>query len=201
MNCLANRITDEGRRAPASRLRTLNRRSHAMDTETTSFGPNPERLAELLGMGIGPGEGPANVSGQANAEWLRAHFAGPLPLGTGITDALPAILGKLAEILLPMGGRSLKDVLLDPETPLAALEKVKSYGKKLTQRGTASHAVGIAIYYTAIASAIIFHDTKISRHSFKYISESLDTMDKDWMTNDLARHIAKARRICQKRAR
>ncbi|MCK4623935.1 MAG: hypothetical protein KAV00_01395 [Phycisphaerae bacterium] len=171
------------------------------DKETTTFGFSPKRMAKLLGIGV-EDDGQSNEAvTEAKAELLRARFAGPLPLETAVVDVLPTLMGKLCQELLPLGGRPLGEVLLDEETGLDVLEKIKAYGKKLARQDEPERSVGITVYYTAIASALLFHDKKITGHSYRYLRDSFDAIDKDWMPGNLARHITKAQRICGKRAK
>ena len=95
-----------------------------------------------------------------------------------------------------MGG-----VLLDSETGLDVLETIKDYGKKLVagKDSEAEHAVSTAIYFAAIASALLFHDQKITSYTYPALAEAFSTLiDKQWLAPELARHLAKARRLCIK---
>jgi len=116
-------------------------------------------------------------------------------------EALPTLMGKLCQELLPLGGKPLRKVLLDEETDLRIIEKIKEYGKKLAVREEPERSAGIAVYYAAIASALVFHEKKITRHSYRYLRDSFEVLDKNWMPGDLARHITKAHRVCRKRAK
>ena len=168
--------------------------------EDTTFGFPPGHMADLLGIGVAGEEQSGKDAAETKAELLRARFAGPLPLETTVIEALPALIGKLCQNLLPLGGKSLKEVLLDEETDLQIIEQIKDYGKKLAKRDDESdQAVGIAVYYTAIASALLFHRQKITQHPYSYLRDSFEAMDKNWMPGDLARHIMKAHQICRKR--
>jgi len=59
-----------------------------------------------------------------------------------------------------------------------------------------------AIYFGAIASALLFHDTKITSYSYPSLAESFKTMtEKRWMAPELARHFSKARNLCKKKTK
>jgi len=174
-----------------------------MKKDTTTFGQEPERLARLLGMGVecgGEGESDPDTSKE---ELLRLRLAGTLPLETAVIDAIPAIAGRLCEELLPLRGKALGESLLDEGTALDVLEKVKAYGKKLAARedSDVEHAVSVTIYFAAIASALLFHDRKITSYTYPGLAEAFGTLiDKPWMEPALARHFSKARKFCKKRS-
>ena len=172
-----------------------------MKKHTTTFGVGSEQLARLLGIGLDLDDHEHCSPNQAKAALLRTRLSGTLPLDPAVVDALPAILGRVCRELLPMGGRSLGGVLLDSETGLDVLETIKDYGKKLVagKDSEAEHAVSTAIYFAAIASALLFHDQKITSYTYPALAEAFSTLiDKQWLAPELARHLAKARRLCIK---
>ena len=171
-----------------------------MDKDTTTFGLEPRCLADLLRVGLGTSDSSKAKNAEATAELIRAHLAGPLPPDTVVIEALPAILGAMRNELLPENGRPIGELLLDGDTSLEVTERVKDHGKRLAGRSEPNRSVGIAIYYTAIASALVFHDKKITKHSYSYLRDSFDAINRNWMTLEIQRHIAKALRICRKRS-
>ena len=162
------------------------------------------QLAKLLGLATDRAPQEAeNGSPEQTARMLQDRLAGPLPMKTEIAEQLPVLLGKLQRGLLPGDGLPIGQLLLDSEATLETLKAVKNYGKQLARRegSQSDHAVGIAIYYTAIASAIVFHNERITRHSFEYLLDSFsDLTERPWMPTDLARHLTKAGKKCQKKA-
>jgi hypothetical protein len=171
-----------------------------MDKNTTRYGADLEGVTKLLSIGVGHYDQHDMAGGGPKAELLRARFAGPLPPETCVVEMLPTLLANLCGELLPLGGKPLQDVLLDNQTSLRLIRKIKEYGKKLGNRAEPEHTVGIAVYYVAIASALLFHDDKITRHSYRYLADSLDVLDTEWMSPKLAAHISKARQLCRSRA-
>ena len=175
-----------------------------MDKKSTTFGMENEHLARLLGLGV-----EASPSGEASmheikADLLRASLRGTLPLDSGVVEALPALFGRLREEILPLEGKPLADVLLDERTELGLLDKVKEHwkGRSTAEASEAEHAVAISIYFGAIASALLFHDTKITSYSYPSLAESFKTMtEKRWMAPELARHFSKARNLCKKKTK
>lgn len=137
---------------------------------------------------------------QTTAALLREQLAGVLPVDKIIVESLPEILDRLRRELLPLSDRPLGEVLLDPTTAIGALNKLKDYGKKLAARSssTQEHDSAVAIYFAAIASALVFHGQMISTHSYENLELSFaELVDKPWMSPDLAVLFGKARPFCK----
>ena len=102
--------------------------------------------------------------------WLARSLAGPVGLG----EARP--------------GRRLGEVLLDPRTNLGLLRTIKDHWKAVSLRvpDGAEHAGAIALYYAAIAAALVHHGTLITKNSPAELSEALATLvAKPWLPRDL----------------
>lgn len=173
-----------------------------MDNEST-FGWGPEQIGRLLAVGADAGasedERPPD---RVTEDLLRDRLAGPLPLDKAVVDSLPVILGRLCRELLPLAGKPLGEVLLDPDTELSVLETVKDYGKGLPlgRKKGPEHAIAIAIYYAAIASALLYHDRKITEHSYENLEKSFAMLiDRRWLPPELSRHLAKAGKACKRK--
>lgn len=173
-----------------------------MNKDSTS-GLSPERLARLLGIALdSDSEGGRDISAQTTAELLNARLDGMLPLDTTVVEELPAILGRLRKDLVPYGGKTLGTVLTDPKSNLAAIKKIREYAKKMASRKTsgAERAVAVAIYYAAIACALLFHNAKITTHPYELLEASFNKLiGKPWMSPELAQLFAKASKLCRKK--
>lgn len=169
-----------------------------MDAKST-LGIPPERVARLLAIGTeGPYPGPESAD-EASARLLRDRLAGPLPLEESVVDALPVVLGRFCREVLPMAGRPLGEILADSTASRDALELIKDYGKILSHRhrDTAQQSVAIAIYYAAIAAALVHHGHKITAHSYEKLATAFGRLiEKKWMEDDMARLFAQAKDIC-----
>jgi len=170
------------------------------DKEST-FGANIEGLAGLLGVGVGRDvpQGAASVD-RAAGELLRARLAGTLPVDTAVVNASPAMLGRLRGELLSLAGRPLEEVLLDADTDLDVIKVIKDYGKKLAalRDSEADHSAAIAVYFGAIASALLFHSEKITSYSYEHLQGAFDELIGDtWIPTELSRHFSKAYEMCR----
>jgi hypothetical protein len=167
----------------------------------SAFTPKPEQLASLLGIGIrGEAEEGEAQDAQTMREWLRDGLASQLPLDTADEKSLPATLGRPCPELTALAGRLLGEVLLDSQTDLSVLKTIKEYGKTLSARAGKgpSRAGAVAIYYAAIASAVLFHHEKITEHSYRSLARSLEMLiEKPWMAPKLVGLFVEARKVCQ----
>jgi hypothetical protein len=157
-----------------------------VDKDST-FGITPGGLASLLSMGIRGKRRP--VADPLIAELLNACWASALPAGAGRSG------GEIAAV----SGPALGEVLLDSATDLATIQKIKDYGKGLAacDDSEADHTVGVTIYYAAIASALVFHGNKITRHSYRRLADAFDTLQKKpWVPSELSEHLRGAHRYC-----
>jgi hypothetical protein len=89
------------------------------------------------------------------------------------------------------------DLLTDPATDLETLRRIKRFAKTLA--GDAPHnprrGAAIAVYYAAIAAALVRHRTAISRHPRATQADAFASlMEKPWVPDNLARLFDRAGR-------
>ena len=165
--------------------------------EDTTFGISATGLASLLGMALKE-ENPLEPN-PAAGELLRACLAGPLPAEIVTSKSLSARQDN-PDPKLASPGKPLGEALLAKTTGLDTIQRIKRHGKKMAGRSESGpeYSVGIAIYYAAIASALIHHNEKITRHSRGNLLRSFTTLkEKLWMPPDLSRHFSKASDLCK----
>jgi len=171
-----------------------------MNAKETTFGTDPQRMADMLGMGTG-GDSDDLTPDEAKEELLGMRLRGSLPLTQTQANDLAAIAGEFRD-RLPLQGRALGDVILDEETELNILVEIKEYGKALSTatESDVEREVGLTVYYAAIASAILFCKQAITSYSTGTLADAFGTLvDKRWMNPKLARHFAKARKACRRK--
>jgi len=98
--------------------------------------------------------------------------------------------------------RSLREVLMDPETSVSALKQLKDYGKAFGQASDskAEQAAGAAVYYAAIAAALVFHEAKITAYAYPHLCENLAKLkESNWAPLRLKTLFGKAIDICERR--
>lgn len=176
-----------------------------MDEESTAFNLSSEQLAHLLGIGsrIGGDENQVDQE-QRKAELLRDLLAAKLPADEVLLESLPTVVRRACQELQPLAGESFGNLLQDPGTDITTIRRIKDYSKKLTKAAESEieHDAAGAIYYAAIAGALVFHEKKITSFSYEELVDSFSVLTKNsWLTPDLARLFRKARKLCQKKAR
>ena len=168
----------------------------------TTTGLKADQLVQLLDIGA-EDMGPEPDVDRARGDLLRLRLAGTLPVRAEMAKELPAIVTRLCKELLPLQGKSLGDVLLDRHTPLNVLETIKDFGKKASAQKDrkAEHDVAIAIYYAALAAAVLFYDRKITKWSYGHLAKAFDSLiGKAWMADDLVDLLSKAKEACEMNA-
>ena len=171
-----------------------------MEDGPPTGGLSPEELARLLSIGVeDDGSDAQESSAGPAAELLDAMLAGPLPPVPTMVDALPTVLARLRRDLLPLGGRSIGEILSDPDMDLPALSMVKVYGKRIAAGNPSGpkHAAAVAVYYAAIAAALIRHGERITTHSPSYLKASLrELSNAPWVGEKLSSLLATAAEAC-----
>jgi hypothetical protein len=171
--------------------------------DETTYGLSPERLARLLAMGLQDSDAMESPgAGRPPGEVLQDMLSRELPLDPTISDSVPAVLNRPCNELLPTGGSTIRDLLLSSKTDLAVIKTVKDYGKQLARRGgsEAAQAAVTVFYYSAIASALAFHQHKISQHSYQKLDKAFTELEqKPWVSPELKGLFEKAQAICRQR--
>jgi hypothetical protein len=169
----------------------------------STYGLTPDQLADLLSIGIDDSNFVGKVSDdKAIAGMLQNWLIRSLPKDSSLLDSLLVIMGKMGYGVQSLAGKSLGQVLLDPESDIGLLQAVKTYGKKLayTVDSEAEDAIAITMYHAAIAKSLVYHCEKISTSSYDKLEQSFTMLiEKEWMTPELKEMFSKARSICQEK--
>jgi len=171
--------------------------------EETTYGLSPKQLAKLLAIGLQDGDGKSN-SGMSRGpgEMLQEILAAEPPLDPSAPDSFPAILNRPCDELLPTVGRTTSDLLLDSKTDLSVMKTLKDYYKALARPGgpEAKQAAVTVIYYAAIASALVFHAHKITKHPYQTLREAYAELEqKPWVPPELKDLFRRAKAACHQR--
>lgn len=158
----------------------------------TTFGLHPAQMARVLAIGadVQAASGPQRMGDPGQT--LRHLLDGQLCLNGPLADALGRILDER--------NCTTEELLLDPETDAGTIETIKEYGKGLTlcSGDGAVCAAGTALYYAALASALVFHDRKISKHTYRRISAGLAALSRrTWIPTELTDLYDRAREACR----
>jgi len=173
-----------------------------MEEELTS-GLSPGQVARLLAIGVEGAPEDVERAGREAADALRDLLACKLPLDESTPDSLPALLGRPCEEMLASADRAMGDLLLDPDSEPSVIETLKDYGKQLVYRSRdkASRDAASAMYYAAIASALVFQRHKISKHSYEKLEKAFERLKRrSWLSSQLRDLFVGARALCRARA-
>ena len=161
---------------------------------------NTQQSTHLLRLGLDCGND--RIDGAATrADLLLDALASKVPVDPALLELLPAVLRPLSEQLQSVSGLPLGDLLLDPQTNMATIRKIKDYGKNLgaAARDQIERDVALAIYFASIASAMVHHQVKISQHTCGSLERSFEKLSREeWVPPGLCRLFTKARRHCAK---
>jgi len=155
-----------------------------MDLESTTR-LSARQLARLLELGIA-GESAKSQRGSIGPIelWLET----PWPLGADAAAELPKDFERLCRRLNVAPGSCLADILCDPKTSLNRLEAIKQFFKGLSNReaSKAQRSAAVAVYYAAIASALLFHGRTITRLREEQILRGLTGLvGESWVSPEL----------------
>jgi hypothetical protein len=155
--------------------------------EETTYGLSPDRLAKLLALGL---------ESKKDQDDLEEEETAANVLKEMLSRKLPAeeVLGA---------DKTIGNLLLDAKTDLTVIKTLKEYGKELARGGAeAEKGAATAIYYASIASALVFHQQKITQHSYEKLAGALtDLEQKTWIPSRLRGLFKKAVAVCDERKR
>jgi len=176
-----------------------------MQDEPTTFGLNNEKLKKLLDLGQGIPDAWASLDeNQKKTELFCDQLAESLPLDANVSRILPKVLSIVCEKLKPFTGCSIKDLLLDTETDLAIIETIKDIHKEQADAaaGKLEREIATAIYYAAIASALVFHNILITKFSYEDLQPLFIKLNKSpWLPPDFRNLFDKAHDLCVRRVK
>jgi hypothetical protein len=176
-----------------------------MKKESTSFGLEPEQVQRLLNIGQDTKKPDKEMSGnQKKAEMLRRWLSQTLPLDKSQTDMLPAVLGQLCHTMGLLAGETIVSLLRSSSTDVSLIERIKRYGKELSSRAEskAEHEAATALYYAAIAHALVFHDERITQFSYKKLEASFSRLVKEkWISKELSVLFKIAGKYCKEKVK
>ena len=127
-----------------------------------------------------------------------------LPVNPALLESLPPVLRALSEELRSVSGLPLGDLLQDSKTKIAVIRRIKDFGKELgnSAKDKIERDVALALYFAAIAGALVFHKVRISQYSYEQLSESFEVLTQhDWITPGLATLYEDARRYCARKSK
>jgi hypothetical protein len=165
---------------------------------------NAKQSTNLLRLGLDCGQdGMDHAKADTRADLLADTLGSRMPVDAILLESLPAVLRSLSEQLESVSGLPLGQLLLSPKTKVAVLRRIKDYAKDMGASASdeSRRDVALAVYYAAIAAAIVHHNVRISQHAYDKLVQSFDKLStNDWVSPDMARLFRKAREHCTQKA-
>jgi adenylate kinase len=125
-----------------------------------------------------------------------------MPLDPALLESLPAMLRSLSEQFQSISGSPLGDLLLNPQIKIGLVRRIKDLAQELDEsaKHEAERDVALAIYFAAIANALLHHNVKISRYTYGKLEQSFETLSRhDWVPSNLGKLFQKAHKYCRKK--
>ena len=132
---------------------------------------------------------------------LRERLAEHLPPDAPALKSLPEQLGDLKTMIATLASETLSELLADSKTPIEAFIAVKDHAKRWskTAQSQASHHSANALYYAAIAGALVFRQQKITKFADEDLRQSFTQLrDTKWIPGKLRRLFDAAGQSCQR---
>ena len=174
-----------------------------MDKHPTASGLSPDKLAQLWNIGSEADQAQVDVDPDIRkTELLRDLLAGALAARPPKGKSRSTEKTHLQSVVSSIADRPIERLIQDSETDVALLRQVKEYGKKLSDNAEAKAESHVAntVYYAAIASALVFHDKRITKYSYKDLEKYFRRLDKEkWIQETLRGLFSRAAEYCQMR--
>ena len=173
-----------------------------MDNESQEFDLNRYQKSRLLSLGLG--SNPHELSTdkvEQKADMLYDVLTRTLPVDPSVVNSLPDVVRGLSSGLHSLAGLPIGDLLQDPTTDITIFKRIKQYAK---DSGTSTSSetesdVFLAVYYAAIASALLFKHEKITEHSNKDLERFFSSFtEKDWVIEEIKGLFHGAQRLCRR---
>ncbi len=172
-----------------------------MEDISNTFGLDPDKMADLLRIGFETADSTAEVStDEEKGELLLDRLAEPLLLDPSFVRLLPDVPHLLSNAMELCSGNTIEDLLLNKDVGVGLVKKVKELNNKRSCRTDykVEKEVAIAIYYAAIASALVFRGQKITGFEYSDLEKSFKQLKgKSWIPTDLCDLFERACGVCR----
>jgi len=174
-----------------------------MEEQSKRLKLNAKQSTNLLRLGLDCGQDKMDhAKANTRADLLADTLGSRMPVDPTLLESLPAVLKSLSEQLESVSGLPVGQLVLNPQTKTALLRRIKDYAKDIgaSAKDDSMRDVALAVYYAAIAGALVYHNVKISQHSYDKLEQSFEKLaGHDWISPDLLRLLKEARQYCVKK--
>lgn len=174
-----------------------------MKKEPSTFGLSLKKVVKLLNIGTDMYQIPEDKE-QQKADLLSDRLNDTLPFYYSEEQEPSKRLKPLGQTIAALAGEPIGKLLQDPKTHITIIRMAKDYGRKLsTQAKTeAEHHAANTIYFAAIAYALVHHNLKISKYSYKDLHQAFRQLsEQEWIPRNLCGLFKKACQYCEAKIR
>ncbi len=172
-----------------------------MARHLSTFGLSPEKMSELMRIGSDDHDYKEGITPeQTKSELLADRLSEPLLVDSSLSKLLPSIPGLLSSVIDIDASEPIGDLLQNPDVDISLLNKVKHYFNRQSKdsQSKVECAISLALYYGVIASALVFHNNKITKFSHEDLEKAFSSLiDKTWIPESIISLYTKACTICQ----
>ncbi len=172
-----------------------------MGEKSKTFGLTPKKLANLLKIGSDVKDSDGRMSPeQEKTELLYDRLADLFPLDSAWQGVFPFIHDHLSSVLNLQRNEAVGEILQNPKSDIVVIRRIKEYYNKLSEHTDSKNEcdVAVAIYYAAIACALVFHNEKISKFSYRRLERSFSSLiSKSWISTEVIKLFTEAHQLCQ----
>jgi hypothetical protein len=176
-------------------------RRHTMAKRRKTPNPDSKKMAALLNIGKAKRKAKIQDSPQVNLEeTLIFHLSKPMPLHGTVSRFAAAIPELVTNALYVCDSACIGELLRDNATSTGQLEDIKALYRRSSVRAASREekTVAVAIYYGAIAKALVAHGHKISAFSYDRLGRAFAMLvEKQWIPDYLKQLYSQAAIVCR----
>ena len=123
-------------------------------------------------------------------EQLEDLLSGPLPETQSMRTSHSDHLGSVCDLSGLSASVSLRDLILDPDTDLQILQRIRKHGKTVIRQAETAldRETGGILYHAAIASALVLHNQRISKLAHDDMITAFTALaEASWLPTDMKR--------------
>jgi len=166
----------------------------------STFGMSIQQIRELFHVGREPPGHAQGCDDEAKRKLLDRRLAQSLPRDK--TSNPPSPEGPSPATAQP-GGEAIGEILRNPSSEVETVRRIKRHAKRWATRAASGdeHDTAAAIYYAAIAHALVFQDQRITQFPLPTLAETYARLSEEhWVPKELVALFQQAQACCLKNA-
>ena len=176
-----------------------------MTDKRSVFDASCENIHRFLDDCVASEPSPGKLSRTARMEqWLQEQLAEKCPVSGSRGRSQSRLLERIEETVLQNMNGSVGQALSDPKVPVELVQAIKDRYKEWAgkEADKDKQRIHTAIYFAAIARALVSHNQTITHHPHDYLIHSFETLRGErWVSSPLRALYAEAKRLCESATR